>query len=91
MNWFLDPIQNHFADFSGRANRQQYWMFFVINLAITVVVYLVDSQLTGGILYFLYLLALMVPNVAIGVRRLHDINKSGWTMLIGLIPILGTL
>lgn len=77
---------NKYADFNGRAARPEFWWFFVFQLG----VYLVTSIL-GGWLYFLAMLALLLPGIAVGARRLHDTGKSGWLMLIALIPLLGGL
>ncbi len=90
--YFLDPIQNHYMDFEGRARRKQYWMFFLFNIAIsfaiTIVIGIVSDSLASGI-SALYSLALLLPGLGLGVRRLHDTGKSGWFLLIALIPLLG--
>lgn len=64
-------------------------MFFLFNLIVGVVIAVIDQALTGGIISLLYSLAVLLPSLAIGTRRLHDTNKSGWFQLIGLIPIVG--
>ena len=73
-----------FADFTGRARRSEYWWFFLFQVAVIVVLSLIYTHL-GTIAS----LALLVPGLAAGARRLHDIGKSGWWMLIGLIPLIG--
>lgn len=73
-----------FADFSGRATRSEYWWF--------VLAYFVLALVAGFIheyLYFLVVLVFLVPMISAGVRRLHDIGKTGWLLLIGLIPLVG--
>ncbi|RZI74846.1 MAG: DUF805 domain-containing protein [Variovorax sp.] len=73
-----------FADFSGRATRSEYWWF--------VLAYFLLALVTGFIheyLYFLVVLVFLVPMISAGVRRLHDIGKTGWLLLIGLIPLVG--
>jgi len=73
-----------FADFSGRATRSEYWWF--------VLAYFILALVTGFIheyLYFLVVLVFLVPMISAGVRRLHDIGKTGWLLLLGLIPIVG--
>ena len=73
-----------FADFSGRATRSEYWWF--------VLAYFILALVTGFIheyLYFLVVLVFLVPMISAGVRRLHDIGKTGWLLLIGLIPLVG--
>lgn len=95
MNWYLKVLKQY-ADFSGRARRKEYWMFVLFNLIFTIVLRFIDGavglQVAGaGILGLLYSLAILVPAIAVGVRRLHDIGKSGWLLLVALIPILGVL
>lgn len=77
---------NKYADFNGRAARPEFWWFFVFQLGIYVV-----TSFVGGWLYFVAMLALLLPAIAVGARRLHDTGKSGWLMLIALIPVLGGL
>ncbi len=87
MNFFLDPIKNHYADFNGRAGREEFWMFIAVYVAIYVVLMVLNLDLIA----MLFSLALLVPSLAIGARRLHDTNLSGWLQLIGIIPILGLI
>jgi uncharacterized membrane protein YhaH (DUF805 family) len=83
MNWYLAVLKKY-AEFSGRARRQEYWMFVLINLIISLVLNYVSAFLYG-----IYSLAVLVPSIAVGARRLHDIGKTGWLLLIALIPVLG--
>ncbi|MBS4022636.1 MAG: DUF805 domain-containing protein [Dethiobacter sp.] len=83
MNWYLEVLKKY-AVFSGRARRKEYWMFFLINLIIAVVLSFISDYL-----YYLYVLAVFIPGLAVSVRRLHDIGKSGWWFFISLIPIAG--
>lgn len=85
MNWYLEVLKKY-AVFSGRARRKEYWMFLLINLIITVVLSFISDYL-----YYLYTLAVFIPGLAVSVRRLHDIGKSGWWVFIGLIPLAGWL
>ena len=85
--WFIDVLRLKYADFSSRANRQVYWMFVLWNFIITIVLTIINADLISGLVS----LALLVPGLAIGVRRLHDLDKSGWWLLLALIPILGAL
>lgn len=94
MEWYLKVLKEHYADFNGRARRQEYWMFLLFNVIATIVVAIVDglqSLVTGvpGILYGLYSFGVLIPGLAVSVRRLHDLNKSGWMLLVGLIPLVG--
>jgi uncharacterized membrane protein YhaH (DUF805 family) len=66
-------------------------MFVLINVIIAVVVGIVSGIIRLPILGSLYSLAVLVPSVAVGVRRMHDIGKSGWVLLVGLIPIIGAI
>ena len=95
MNWYLQALKKY-ADFSGRARRKEYWFFFLFNLIVSIVLGVIDSMLglgaAGvGILSGLYSLAVIIPSIAVGVRRLHDINKTGWWILIAFIPLIGIL
>lgn len=76
---------NKYVDFSGRAARPEFWWFFLFQ----IVVMFVAQMIGGDILYGLLALALLLPGLAVGARRLHDIGKSAWFLLLGLIPILG--
>lgn len=95
MNWYLKCLKQY-ADFSGRARRKEYWMFTLFNLIFGIVGMILDNifgiavdGIWYGPLYGLYTLAVIIPGLAVAVRRLHDINKSGWMLLIILIPIIG--
>jgi uncharacterized membrane protein YhaH (DUF805 family) len=88
MHWYFDVLRKY-AVFSGRATRQEYWMFCVFNFLIAFVIGLIDGAIGAGFFSGIYVLAILVPSLAVGVRRLHDVGRSGWWMLIGLIPLLG--
>jgi len=87
-----------YADFDGRARRTEYWMFVLFNIIFSVVAVVLDNVLGiamegigYGPLYGLYVLAMIIPSLAVAVRRLHDTGKSGWMLLIALIPIIGSI
>ncbi|WP_460350188.1 DUF805 domain-containing protein [Actinoallomurus acanthiterrae] len=85
-------VLRNYAGFDGRARRTEYWMFVLFNVIITVVLDLIGMAVRlVGILGFVYGLAVLIPSLAVGVRRLHDTGRSGWWLLIGLIPIIGTI
>lgn len=89
MHYYTDVLKKY-ADFSGRARRQEFWMFFLCNFAVAIVVAIIDSVVGANmIIYGLYFLAIIVPCIALTVRRLHDIGKSGWWYFIGLVPLIG--
>ena len=98
MYWYLKVIKDNYANFSGRARRKEYWMFVLVQLVILILVLsyasLVDdlfgSPVVGSILGF-YILATLVPWLALNVRRLHDTGKSGGYIFINLIPIIGRI
>lgn len=89
MQWFIDPIKNQYADFTGRTTRKAFWMFvlfyLLLNVAISIVTGVVGLEEVG----LLFSLAVLLPAVAITARRLHDIGKSGWWQLVGFVPIIG--
>ncbi len=91
MNWYLMAWKKY-AEFSGRSRRKEYWMFTLFNLVIYLVLFVGGIAIlkgAGTILYCLYALAAFIPSLSVGVRRLHDTGKSGWVILIALIPFVG--
>lgn len=91
MHWFIDPIKNQYADFDGRTGRKAFWMFVLVSLLLQIVVSIVEGVIGTMFIGFLFSLAILVPSLAIGARRLHDINKSGWWQLISLVPFVGVI
>lgn len=102
MHWFFDGLKK-FAQFNGRAGREEFWMFQLVHLIITSILIVVlfffmnyqnftqTSWLVGlGVLY-MYGISVFLPNLGLMVRRLHDIGKSGWWCLLSLIPLVGIL
>ena len=89
MNWYLKVLKQY-VDFSGRAQRMEFWMFQLINLIVALLLSVIDS-LGTGFLGTLYALAVLLPNLAVCVRRLHDTGRSGWWLLIGLVPLIGII
>jgi len=90
MQWYLDVLKKY-AVFSGRARRQEYWMFALFNIVISIVLSIIGSVLDLGILSIIYSLAVLLPSLGVSVRRLHDTGKSGWWILIALIPLAGVI
>ncbi len=97
MKWFVKCF-NQYADFSSRARRSEYWYFFLFNVIIAFVAGFVFGFI-GGItgmmwisyLSYIYTLVALVPGIAVCVRRLHDVGKSGWWVFISLIPLAGAI
>lgn len=89
MNYYLDVLKKY-ADFSGRARRQEYWMYTLFQIAAIIVVAILDAVIgTAPWLYVLFALGTFLPSLAVAVRRLHDLGKSGWWLLISLVPLVG--
>lgn len=88
-----------YFDFKGRSGRKEYWLFVLLTLLLAVAAMVIDSAVFGVELgedgfqpaYTLVALANLIPSIAVGVRRLHDTGRTGWWLLIGLVPILGLL
>ena len=97
MNWFLTALKKY-ATFSGRAQRAEYWYFVLFYILIFIGLSVIDS-ITGsfsaeagmGLLGGILTLALLIPSIAVGVRRLHDTGRSGWWLLIVLVPLVGAI
>ncbi len=84
--------------FSGRAHRTEYWMFTLVNLIISLILVAVENIIGlvpegggQGVLSGIYTFAVLLPSLAVGVRRLHDTGRSGWWLLIGLVPLIGVI
>ena len=88
MHWYTDVIKKY-AVFDGRANRPEYWWFTLINFIITVVLDVVLRGAAGQAIGGIYGLAVLLPSIGVAIRRLHDTNRTGWWILVGLIPIVG--
>lgn len=78
-------------DFTGRARRREYWMFVFVNCLISIPVTMLDAVIGFGLLTSLYSLFILLPGLAVTVRRLHDLEKSGWYVLVNWIPLIGTI
>jgi uncharacterized membrane protein YhaH (DUF805 family) len=95
MNWYLEVLKKY-AIFNGRSRRSEYWYFVLYNVLFSVIALLIDV-VTGtydraiglGLVGGIYSLGVLIPSLAVTVRRLHDTDRSGWWLLVGLIPILG--
>jgi uncharacterized membrane protein YhaH (DUF805 family) len=103
MEWYLKVVRDNYANFNGRARRKEFWMYVLFNtifiisamildktLGLTPVISITD-EISYGPIYIIYGLAVFIPGLAVIVRRLHDVGKSGWMYLIGLIPLVGSI
>lgn len=96
MNWYLEVLKK-FAVFNGRSRRSEYWYFVLFNIIIAFVLGFIDGMLgmvssNGlGLLGGIYSLAVLIPGIAVSIRRLHDTDRSGWWLLIALIPFVGAI
>lgn len=97
MNWYVIPFKKY-ADFTGRAQRSEYWYFVLFNTLISFGLSLIDFAIgtgdpsTGmGLFSGLFSLAILIPSISVGARRLHDTDRSGWWMLLALIPVIGVI
>lgn len=91
MNYYIEVLKKY-AVFSGRASRAEYWMFFLFNFIISFIITLISLFIQAlFFLPYLYGLAILIPSIAVMVRRLHDTNRSGWWWLISFIPLIGAI
>ncbi len=89
MNWYLGVLKQY-AVFSGRSRRKEYWFFTLFNLIISMGLSFIEGLLgMPAVLTGIYALGVILPSIAVAIRRLHDIGKSGWWLLIGFVPLIG--
>lgn len=93
MNEFLAVVKHvylkNYVNFEGRANRKEFWYAFLFSFIISFILGWFGK--TGTILSCIWSLAILLPTLGVGARRLHDINKSGWLLLLALIPLIGEI
>lgn len=99
MNWYFQVLKKY-AVFSGRARRKEYWYFILFNGIICFVLGLIEGlagiapemgEMGFSVLAGIYTLAVLLPSIGVSIRRLHDTGRSGWWLLIGLIPLIGAI
>ncbi len=96
MNYYTDAFR-HYADFGGRATRSHFWFFGLINLLVYILILIVEMSMGMldpqglGPLSVIYQLAVLIPAISVTVRRLHDVGKSGWSLLLAFIPLIGQI
>lgn len=103
MEWYLKVMKENYSNFSGRARRKEFWMWYLFYVIVLIVAMILDGVLgTGfeigygattpyGWVYTIAALAHLIPGLAVNVRRLHDVGKSGWFLFIALIPFVGAI
>jgi uncharacterized membrane protein YhaH (DUF805 family) len=102
IDWFKKVVFKNYANFEGRARRSEYWYFTLISVILVLLYFAIGIIFVGFIeiealapiitgLAILTYLGLLIPSLAVAVRRLHDVGKSGWMILISLIPIVGAI
>ena len=97
MGWYIEALKKY-AVFGGRSRRKEYWYFVLFSVIVSLVLSAIDALLgtfssstNVGLLGGIYGLAIIVPSIAVSVRRLHDIDRTGWWILINLVPIVGSI
>jgi len=96
--WYIDIVKNKYAKFEGRARRKEFWYFVLVNIIIIFGLSFIDgltgnfnSDISMGLLSGIYSVAVIIPSLAVSIRRLHDSSLSGWWILLSFIPIIGGL
>ena len=97
MSWYLQALKKY-AVFGGRSRRMEYWYFVLFNIIVSIVLGVIDGLLGtsgsyagAGLLSGIYGLAVLIPSLAVTVRRLHDTDRTGWWILIALVPLIGVI
>ena len=97
MSWYLEALKKY-AVFGGRSRRMEYWYFVLFNIIVSIVLGVIDGLLGtsgsyagAGLLSGIYGLAVLIPSLAVTVRRLHDTDRTGWWILIALVPLIGVI
>ena len=91
MNWYLEVLKKY-VTFSGRARRTEYWMFALFSVIASIILQVLDGVLgLTPMLAGIYSLAVLLPTLAVAIRRLHDTNRSGWWLLLAFIPLIGII
>ena len=91
MSWYLEVLKKY-AVFGGRARRAEYWYFLLFNLIVVIVLSIIDAAAgTNPLLSGIYTLAVLLPSIGVAIRRLHDTGRSGWWILIALVPLVGAI
>jgi len=87
MKWYLEVLKKY-AIFEGRSRRTEFWYFVLFDIIIAVLLSLIGLYMNSQLIYNLYALAVLLPSIAVAVRRMHDVNKSGWFILIPIYNLV---
>lgn len=90
MKWFIQAFKKY-AVFNGRARRKEFWMYYLFLIIFMVVAAVIDAAMGSFVLSAVFMLATLVPTLSVYIRRLHDTGRSGWWIMISLIPLVGGL
>ena len=95
MSWYLEALKKY-ATFRGRSRRKEYWYFTLFNMIVMLLLMAIDGMMGSfsskagiGFLSTIYSLAVIIPGIAVSIRRLHDTSRSGWWLVISFVPIIG--
>ncbi len=89
INWFMKVVTQHYFDFNGRARRAEFWWFILVYIIIEIILSVIGNVAhLGQILVSIFQLALLLPSLGVGVRRMHDTNRSGWWILLPIVNIV---
>ncbi|MEI8000868.1 MAG: DUF805 domain-containing protein [Actinomycetes bacterium] len=93
VNAWKRVVLENYANFQGRANMPEFWWFVLANFIVYVVLGLILASVSSIFFYLfiLYAIGIIIPNLAVAIRRLHDTGKSGWFILLGIIPCVGSI
>lgn len=93
--YFIKVLKENFANFSGRARREEYWYYSLAVFVVSAILSVLSKAGTVGVIFsivsFLFSLCILIPGIAVSVRRLHDTGRSGWWLLLCLIPLIGQI
>ena len=88
MEWYLKVVRDNYANFNGRARRKEYWMFVLFNAIIGTAIAFIGGFVGFYLLGTIYNVAIIIPSIAVAVRRMHDVGKSGWFLLIPIYSFI---
>lgn len=90
LSWYTTVLKKY-AVFNGRARRKEYWTFTLINIVLLFCLVGIEEWFGIPGLSFIYMLAVLLPTLGVTIRRFHDVNRSGWWILISVVPVIGSI